>query len=153
MCIFFLCCHSSADMTFGFIHINNLAGFCRKCRIHLAQPVRDILVNGRFWNSVMFGSLPHSCLMFNDIVCDFHGSFFNISFQKNTPAFLCLYSLCKDMFAYYLLSDLLPTKTLLSQPVPQQFHRVWLQNKVSFSIPRFKSTPAFNAYNQIIYCL
>ena len=23
-----------------------------------------------------------------------------------------------------LLSDLLPTKTLLSQPVPQQFHRV-----------------------------
>lgn len=30
----------------------------------------------------------------------------------------------------FLFSDSLPAKTLLSQPVPQQFHRVWLQNKV-----------------------
>ena len=110
MCIFFLCCHSSADMTFGFIHINNLAGFCRKCRIHLAQPIRVYPCERSILKSVMFGSLPHSCLMFNDIVCDFHGSFFNISFKKYPciPVFVqfmqgyvCLLLIGFCLFSYF----------------------------------------------------
>ena len=76
---------TSADMSFGFIYIQNLSGLSGQRRIDLCQSVRDILVHGGLGYAERLGRLPYCGIVINDIIGDRHRSLLNIIFQKNTP--------------------------------------------------------------------
>ena len=86
MRIFFFRSHSTADMTLGLVDVQHLSGLTGQCGIHLLQPFGHVLMYGRFRYAKMTGCLSYGCVIFNNIVSDFHYPLFNISFQKNTPA-------------------------------------------------------------------
>ena len=86
MQIFFSGSKSAADMPFGFVGIEHLAGLGRKSRIDLNEPLGNVLMYSTFADSEFFCRLPYSGVAFYDIIGDFHGSFFNIIFQENPPA-------------------------------------------------------------------
>ena len=114
MCIFFFGCHSATNMTFRLVHINHLSGFRCKSGINLRQPLGNILMYSTFTNAKTLRSLPHGGIVFNDIICDFHSAFFNICFQKNTPAYLFVQSMQGMYYIFICFNRLLCTKSLIA---------------------------------------
>lgn len=80
--IFFLGCHTAADMALGFVDIEYLSGFSCQSWIDLHQPFRDIFMYSGFADSKLAGSLPDGRIGFDNIAGYRHGTFFNIFFHK-----------------------------------------------------------------------
>lgn len=89
------CSKAAPDMTFGFVDIKHLSGFCRQGRIHLPQTLRHILMYRRFTHPKLLCRLPHCGLVLDDIVCDLHRPLFNIILQEKSPCTSCFYNLCR----------------------------------------------------------
>ena len=80
--IFFLGCHTAADMALGFVDIEYLSGFFCQSRIDLHQTFRDIFMYSGFADSKLTGSLSDGRVGFDNIAGYCQGTFFNIFFQK-----------------------------------------------------------------------
>ena len=78
--IFFLGCHTAADMALGLVDIENVTRLCGKLRVYSKQPVsiRDILVHSGFADAKLLCSLTHRGIVFNYVVGDFHRPCLNI---------------------------------------------------------------------------
>ena len=85
MQIFFSGCKPSANMTFGFINIQNFSGLFCQSRINLHQAVGYVLMYRAFTDTECPGSLPDRCIAVNNVICDIHGTFFDIVFQGYPP--------------------------------------------------------------------
>ena len=80
--IFFLGCHTAADMALGFVDIEYLSGFFCQSRIDLHQTFRDIFMYSGFADSKLAGSLSDGRVGFDNIAGYCQGTFFNIFFHK-----------------------------------------------------------------------
>ena len=54
----------------------------------MKEPLRYVFMYGTLADSETLRRLPYCGAVFYDIIGDFHGSFFNIIFQKNPPAII-----------------------------------------------------------------
>ena len=90
MQIFLLRCQSTSDMTFLFIHFQYISHFFCQCRINLAESVSTVFMYSRFRNPKSFRRLSHRCIILYNKLSDLHGSFFNIIFQRKSPAYIFL---------------------------------------------------------------
>ena len=78
---------SATDVTFFFIHIQNLTRLSRQCRIDLDQPV------------------CHICFYY--VMCNLYCTFFDIILQRKIPRRHRFYSVCGGFMWYVLLIYLL----------------------------------------------
>lgn len=88
--------HSAPNMPLGFIRVQNLARFPGKRRVYLEETIGDIFVYRTFTDSKFFCRLPHRCLFFDNIICDFDCPFFDIIFQGKSPEISSFYNLCRE---------------------------------------------------------
>ena len=88
MKIFLSCSHPSPDVALGFVHVQNLAGFTGKGGVDLEEPFGDIFMYRTLTDSKLLRCLPHSRVILYDIISNLHGSFLNVIFQKNPPAYI-----------------------------------------------------------------
>ena len=97
MCIFFLCCHTTSQMSLTLIHRQYLLHSFRQLCINCWKSflICQILVHCGLANSKCLCRLSHCCLILDYVLSHLYGSLFNISFQKNIPCIFCLYILCK----------------------------------------------------------
>ena len=86
MQIFLSRSHPTPDMPLRLVRIQHLAGFTGKGRVDLAEPLGDILMYRTLADPKLLRRLPHSRVIFYNIISNLHGSFLNIIFQKNPPA-------------------------------------------------------------------
>lgn len=91
MCIFFFGSKSTPYVSFGFIAVQNFAGFAGQRWVDLDQPFGDIFMYRTFADAKFFCGLSNCCIFFYDVICDFQRPFFNISFQTTSPAMSFLY--------------------------------------------------------------
>lgn len=87
MQIFLFRCHSSTNMPLRLIYIQHLPCPVGKRGINLHQPFCDILMYRTLTHSKCFCSLSYRCIMLNNITCNIHGTFFNISLQLS-PSYM-----------------------------------------------------------------
>ena len=99
MKIFFSRCQSPTDMTLRLIDIKNFPCLLGKRRIHLHKALGDVFMYRTLANPKMFRSLTHSGVIVNNISGNLHGSFFNITFQKNPLQCLLLHCM-QGIFVY-----------------------------------------------------
>ena len=85
MKILLSCSHSSPDVPLGLIHIQHFARFPGKGRIDLEQPFGNIFMYRTLTDSKLLCRLPHSRVIFYNIISNLHGPLLNIIFQKNPP--------------------------------------------------------------------
>ena len=88
MQIFLSRSHPAPDMPLRLVRIQHLAGFTGKGRIDLEEPFGDILMYRTLTDPKLLRRLPHSRVIFYNIISNLHGSFLNIIFQKNPPAYI-----------------------------------------------------------------
>ena len=74
--VFFFGSQSPADMPLPLILFQNLLNLLVQLRIELFDSLGNILMNGTFWDSELFGSLSDRCVLFGDVLRQFYGSFF-----------------------------------------------------------------------------
>lgn len=74
--------HPSPDMPFRLIHIENLACFTGQGGIDLEEPFGHVLMYRTLADSKPLRRLPHRRAVLYNIICNLHGSLFNIIFQK-----------------------------------------------------------------------
>lgn len=86
MQIFFSCSKPSPDVTFRFVHIQNLSGRLGERRIDLHETLCHVLVHRTLTYPKLLCSLPYRCIVINDKSCYFHSSFFYITLQGFSPA-------------------------------------------------------------------
>ena len=78
MRIFFFCGESTTDMPLSFIQIQNFSDLMCQIRIDVVQAFCYILMYRALADSIVFGGLPYSRIVFNDISCNFYRTLFNI---------------------------------------------------------------------------
>ena len=88
MQIFFLRRHPAPDMTLGFVHVKYFSRLRSKRWIDLRKAFCDIFMYRAFTYPEMLRSLPDRGIVLDNISCNLHRSFFNITFQKKSPALL-----------------------------------------------------------------
>lgn len=86
MQIFLSRSHPAPDMPFRFIRIKHLSGFPGKGGIDLEESFGDVFMYRTLADPKLFRRLPHSRVIFYNIISNLHGSLLNIIFQKNPPA-------------------------------------------------------------------
>jgi len=82
MQILFSGCKTTSDMTFLFIHIQNLPDFACQSGIQLSETIRAVLMYRTLTDSKLLRRLTYGCLCLNNIFCNFHCPLFDIIFQK-----------------------------------------------------------------------
>ena len=78
--------HPSPDMPFRLVHIQDFARFSRQGGVDLEEPFGDVLMYRTLTDPKLLRRLPHRRAVLYNIICNLHGSLFNIIFQKNPPA-------------------------------------------------------------------
>ena len=78
--------HPSPDMPLRLVHIQDFARLSRQCGVDLEEPFGNILMYRTLTDPKLLCRLSHSSTIFYNIICNLHGSLFNIIFQKNPPA-------------------------------------------------------------------
>ena len=86
MKIFLSRSHPAPDMPLGFIRIQDLASLPGQGRVDLEEPFGDVLMYRTFADPEPLRRLHHRRIILYNIICNLHGSLFNIIFQKNPPA-------------------------------------------------------------------
>lgn len=94
--------HPAPDMPLGFVSVKHLAGFTGKGRVDLEEPFGDIFMYRTLTDPKLFRRLPHSRVIFYNIISNLHGSFLNIIFQKNPPAYI-LFTMYAGVFEVMLI--------------------------------------------------
>ena len=113
--------HPSPDMPLRLIHIQDFARFSRQGGVDLEEPFGDILMYRTLADPKPLRRLPHRRAVLYNIICNLHGSLFNIIFQKNPPANI--------VFTMYAgVSEVMPTYLRLLQisvciPVPKSLKK------------------------------
>ena len=102
MKIFLSRSHPAPDMPLGFVSVKHLAGFTGKGRVDLEEPFGDILMYRTLTDPKLLRRLPHSRVIFYNIISNLHGSFLNIIFQKNPPAYI-LFTMYAGVFEVMLI--------------------------------------------------
>lgn len=102
MKIFLSRSHPAPNMPLGFVSVKHLAGFTGKGRVDLEEPFGDILMYRTLTDPKLFRRLPHSRVIFYNIISNLHGSFLNIIFQKNPPAYI-LFTMYAGVFEVMLI--------------------------------------------------
>lgn len=102
MQIFLSRSHPAPDMPLRLVRIQHLAGFTGKGRIDLEEPFGDILMYRTLTDPKLLRRLPHSRVIFYNIISNLHGSFLNIIFQKNPPAYI-LFTMYAGVFEVMLI--------------------------------------------------
>lgn len=77
---------SAPDMALRLICIKHPSGCQSQRWVDLNEPLCHIFMYCTLTNPKLLRSLPHSCIILYNIACDFHGSLFDILFQKAPPA-------------------------------------------------------------------
>ena len=114
--------HSSTNVSFLLVHIQDFS--CLGCQgwIDVQQPVCQIFVYRTFADTKSSGSLPYGSIMFYDIMCHLYDPLFDgallirICFHTPLPI-LCLYIVCRRRAFYLLLGDF-----YFFNLTPSQFH-------------------------------
>ena len=78
--------HPSPDMPLRLVHIQDFARLSRQGGVDLEEPLGNILMYRTLTDPKLLCRLSHSSAIFYNIICNLHGSLFNIIFQKNPPA-------------------------------------------------------------------
>ena len=99
MQIFFFCCQTATNMALLFIHLQHISHLFGKRRIDLLQSVCTVLMYRTLTDSEFLRRLSHCCIILYNKHCDFHGSFFNIIFQKK-PLHTSFYNVCRGENLY-----------------------------------------------------
>ena len=113
--------HPSPDMPLRLIHIQDFARFSRQGGVDLEEPFGDVLMYRTLADPKPLRRLPHRRAVLYNIICNLHGSLFNIIFQKNPPANI--------VFTMYAgVSEVMPTYLRLLQisvciPVPKSLKK------------------------------
>ena len=113
--------HPSPDMPFRLVHIQHFSRFSRQGGVDLEKPFGDILMYRTLADPKPLRRLPHRRAVLYNIICNLHGSLFNIIFQKNPPANI--------VFTMYAgVSEVMPTYLRLLQisvciPVPKSLKK------------------------------
>ncbi len=94
---------SATDVTFFFIHIQNLTCLSRQCRIDLNQPVCYIFMYCTLTNPKFFRRLSYCRFCFYYVMCNLHCTFFDIILQRKIPRRHRFYSVCGGFMWYVLL--------------------------------------------------
>ena len=94
---------SPADMSFFFIHIQNLTCLTRKRRVDLTQPVCHILMHRTLADPKLFCRLTYRCFCFYYVMCNLHCTLFDIILQRKIPRRHRFYSVCGGFMWYVLL--------------------------------------------------
>ena len=94
--------HPAPDMPLGFVSVKHLAGFTGKGRVDLEEPFGNVFMYRTLTDPKLFRRLPHSRVIFYNIISNFHGSFLNIIFQKNPPANI-LFTMYAGVFEVMLI--------------------------------------------------
>ena len=94
---------SATDVTFFFIHIQNLTRLSRQCRIDLDQPVCHIFMYCTLTDSKFFRRLSYCRFCFYYVMCNLHCTFFDIILQRKIPRRHRFYSVCGGFMWYVLL--------------------------------------------------
>ena len=76
---------SPADMSFFFIHIQNLTCLTRKRRVDLTQSIRYILMHRTLADSKLFCRLTYCCFCFYYVMRNLHCTLFDIILQRKNP--------------------------------------------------------------------
>ena len=113
--------HPSPDMALRLVHIQDFARFSRQGGVDLEEPFGDVLMYRTLADPKPLRRLPHRRAVLYNIICNLHGSLFNIIFQKNPPANI--------VFTMYAgVSEVMPTYLRLLQisvciPVPKSLKK------------------------------
>ena len=113
--------HPSPDMPLRLIHIQDFARFSRQGGVDLEEAFGDVLMYRTLADPKPLRRLPHRRAVLYNIICNLHGSLFNIIFQKNPPANI--------VFTMYAgVSEVMPTYLRLLQisvciPVPKSLKK------------------------------
>ena len=78
--------HPSPDVALGLVHVKHLSCFTGQGGIDLEEPFGHVLMYRTLADSKPLRRLPHRRAVLYNIICNLHGSLFNIIFQKNPPA-------------------------------------------------------------------
>ena len=151
MQIFFFCCHTTSDMPLLFIHLQHISHLFGKRRIDLLQSVCTVFMYRTFTDSEFLRRLSHCCIILYNKHCDFHGSFFNIIFQKN-PLQTSFYNVCKG-FYFYSMCFFSPHDSWSTRPAPKEHNLNTCRNSLvncmesvrhfaSFLSSSFETAPA-----------
>ena len=105
--------HPSPDMPLRLVHIQDFARLSRQGGVDLEEPLGNILMYRTLTDPKLLCRLSHSSAIFYNIICNLHGSLFNIIFQKNPPANI--------VFTMYAgKKEVMPTyRSLLQIPLKQ----------------------------------
>lgn len=104
MPVFFPCGDPAPDMALGLVHLQNVADAAVKLGIDVLQTVGHILMYGRFGYMKLLGGGANRRVVFDNILTEFDGSFFNGSFHVYHPLQLLATILCAASFEYALFS-------------------------------------------------
>ena len=127
MQIFLSRSHPAPDMPLRLVRIQHLAGFTGKGRVDLEEPFGDILMYRTLTDPKLLRRLPHSRVIFYNIISNLHGSFLNIIFQKNPPAYILFttYAGEREGIAFYFAgSNFYSMPRLHFSPVISFIHTV-----------------------------
>lgn len=102
MKIFLSRSHPAPDMPLRLIHVQYLPRFPGKGWVDLKKSFGDILMYRTLTDPKLFRRLPHSRVIFYNIISNLHGSFLNIIFQKNPPAYI-LFTMYAGVFEVMLI--------------------------------------------------
>lgn len=113
--------HPSPDVALGLVHVKHLSCFTGQGGIDLEEPFGHVLMYRTLADPKPLRRLPHRRAVLYNIICNLHGSLFNIIFQKNPPANI--------VFTMYAgVSEVMPTYLRLLQisvciPVPKSLKK------------------------------
>ena len=102
MKIFLSRSHPAPDVTLRFVCIKHLSGFTGKGRVNLEEPFGNVFMYRTLTDPKLLRRLPHSRVIFYNIISNLHGSFLNIIFQKNPPAYI-LFTMYAGAFEVMLI--------------------------------------------------
>ena len=90
----------AADMALGLVHLQDVADTAIELWIDVLQAVGHVLMYSRFGYMKLLGGGADRRVVFNNILTEFDGSFFNGSFHVYHPLQLLATILCAASFEY-----------------------------------------------------
>ena len=93
---------SAPNMPFRFINVQYYTGTGSQGGIDLEETFRNILMYRRFRHPKFLRRLPYRGFLFNNIICNFNSTLFNIIFQGKSPEICAFYNLCREIRGHSL---------------------------------------------------
>ena len=91
---------AAADVSLGLVHLQDVADTAIELWIDVLQAVGHVLMYSRFGYMKLLGGGADRRVVFNNILTEFDGSFFNGSFHVYHPLQLLATILCAASFEY-----------------------------------------------------